>query len=234
MSYETHRRIGEFLEVETYEDDDPEKVAQVGEGTDSFRWIRKWLHCCCKAWRRAWEAGMYITVDETMLTWTGLGEGHLTFLPRKPHPNGFQMKVTRDSESGVMLHAEFVEGAEVDMRKQFVKEFKDTTACTLRITRPWWGTGRVVIGDAWFGSIRTVEELRDKGLYCILSVKNGSAGFPKAELKERLQRRGDTAFFVAEIVFDNGSVKPVYAGGHMDKKPLMLAATTGTVLVLHR
>ena len=56
---------------------------------------------------------------------------------------------------------------------------KVTTACTLRITKSWWGFGRIVVGDAWFGSVRTVEELRDKGLYAIMSVKTAQRASPR-------------------------------------------------------
>jgi len=51
-----------------------------------------------------------------------------------------------------------------------------------------------VIGDAWFGSVRTVEELRDKGLYSIMCIKNGSAGYPRALIKGQMQQRGDQVF----------------------------------------
>jgi len=126
-----------------------------------------------------------------------------------------------------------VDGAAVDRQKRFVAEHKATTACTLRITEAWWGTGRVVIADAWFGSVRTVEELLDKGLYSIVCVKQGCAGFPRATLKSLMRQRGDKAFFVAQTLFNAGErnlVRPIFAGGHMDKQPLLLCASTGTSL----
>lgn len=41
------------------------------------------------AWNAAWNAGYRIVLDETMMWWTGLTSGHLSFLPRKPTPLGF-------------------------------------------------------------------------------------------------------------------------------------------------
>lgn len=67
MSYEQHRRIQHVLEVVQYEDSDPAKLREVGEGEDQMRWIRRWLHACNRAWDEAYEAGTFITVDETMI-----------------------------------------------------------------------------------------------------------------------------------------------------------------------
>ena len=89
-----------------------------------------------------------LTVDETMVKWSGLGPVHLTYMPRKPVPLGIQFKVACCGETGVLLHAEVVDGAEKDRRKRYVDEYKPSTACTLRLTEHWWGTRRVVVGDA--------------------------------------------------------------------------------------
>ena len=230
MTFEHFRRVTSVLEVPMYEENELEKLKDMGPGPDPMQWFRKWLHSCNRQWRADWEPGTFLTVDETMVFWTGLGSAHLTYIPRKPSPLGIMVKVTCCSDSGVLLHAELVEGATVDARKEFVGTFKPTTTCTLRITKSWWGTGRVVIGDAWFGSVRTVEELRDVGLYAIMCVKQGCAGFPRAELKQQLKNRGDQKFYVAPTIFNSGEVHPVFAGGHMDKAPLLLCATTGTSL----
>lgn len=231
MQWETFRRIHSVLTVPQYEQDAPEKVSEVGDGEDKFQWFRKWLHACNAQFKAAWEPGTYLTVDETMVFWTGLGPVHLTYIPRKPSPLGVMFKVTCCGETGILLHAELVEGAAVDRNKRFVQQFKATTACTLRVTEHWWASGRVVIGDAWFGSVRTVEELLDVGLYSIMCVKQGCAGYPRATLRQLLQNRGDKVFFKTNTLFDDGEevrVRPIFAGGHMDKQPLMLCASTGT------
>ena len=86
-----------------------------------------------------------------------------------------------------------------------------------------------MIGDAWFGSVRTVEELMDVGLHSIMNVKQGCAGYPKALMLEGLKERDDRVWFKVDVEFYAG-VKHVYAGGHKDKAPLLLAATCGTSL----
>ena len=113
-----------------------------------------------------------------MVFWTGLGLVYLTYMPRKPSPVGVMFKVTASDETGIFLHAEIVDGAAVERKERYVEEFKATTACTLRFTYKWWATGHIVVGNSWFGSVRTVEELLDVGLYAIVCVKQGSARYP--------------------------------------------------------
>lgn len=127
-----------------------------------------------------------------------------------------------------------VEGAETDRQKKWVSTLKATTACTLRLTEHWHGKGKVIIGDSWFGSKRTVEELLARGLFAVMCVKTGSAGFPKKELLDSMRQRGDTKFYESRVVFQVGGdrtvTKKIFAGAHMDKQPLLLCASTGTSL----
>ncbi len=46
-----------------------------------------------------------------------------------------------------------------------------TCATTLRLTKPFWKNGDILIGDSWFGSLKTCEELLDVGVYSVLNVK---------------------------------------------------------------
>ncbi len=60
-----------------------------------------------------------------------------------------------------------------------------------------FGSSRIVIGDSYFGSLKTAIALRSKGLYFIGCVKTGHKGFPKFRLKEHLVSRGDQCFMEA-------------------------------------
>lgn len=118
-----------------------------------------------------------------MIFWTGTGEIHVTYLPRKPTPYGIEVKSLACGDSGVLLNAEVVEGASTDATKRWRDQVGATTATTLRLCEPYAGTGRTVIGDAWFGSCNTAEWLMDVfGLHSILAVKTGHRGFPKQQL----------------------------------------------------
>lgn len=106
-----------------------------------------------------------------------------------------------------------------------------STATTLRLCRPFAGTGRLLIADSWFGSCNTAEWLWDElGLYCILAVKTGHRGFPKAKLVAELAgNRFSSKFYKIKVQLETGEVT-MYAGGFQDKKPMLLVATAGTSL----
>ena len=94
MSFITFKRIEAVVH---YKEDDLQKVVgEVGAGEDNHGWIRKWLHACNSVWVRAWEAGTFISLDETVVFWTGLGKVHPTWQPCKPSPLGVILKITCD------------------------------------------------------------------------------------------------------------------------------------------
>lgn len=73
--------------------------------------------------------------------------------------------------------------------KAYFKVFGASCAATLRLTSPWFYKGHILIADSWFGSVRTAKALLMKGVHSIMSVKNGSKGFPKRKLKAAVVER---------------------------------------------
>lgn len=68
-------------------------------------------------WRKAWNPGPGLCIDETMLSWVGAISGKLQFIIRKPSPLGILLKTLADIAAGIMLHAEIVEGVPTDQLK---------------------------------------------------------------------------------------------------------------------
>lgn len=186
---------------------------------------------CNDTWQSTWRPGDYIVADETMIHWQGTGEVHMTYQPRKPTPYGLELKTLACGEAKVVLVAELAEGKELDAAKDYREEVGASTATTLRLCRPFRGSGRCLIADSWFGSCNTAEWLWDElGIYCIMAVKTGHRGFPKALLiGDIMGARFSSNFYKIEVELETGR-KTVYAGGFMDKKPMLLVATAGTSL----
>ena len=82
-----------------------------------------------------------------MILWGGGGNVHFTWLPRKPTPMGVCMKSATCNSAGVMLRVEVMEGKVVDQKKAFLKGWGTSTGTTLRLVKPWSGSGRVIIAD---------------------------------------------------------------------------------------
>ena len=77
----------------------------------------------------------------------------------KPKGIGCEAKTIADALSGIMVGLELNEEKEAMAEKRWHAEHGATIATTLRLTEPWFGSGRVVAGDSWFASVKTALQL---------------------------------------------------------------------------
>ena len=88
------------------------------------------------------------------------------------------------------------------------------------------GSGRIVIGDSWFGSLKTCLELhKTNGLYSNMLVKTAHKNFPRGMLREKKLARGEWTSALAEI----DDLK-VTATRFMDLKEKMFISSCSTDL----
>jgi hypothetical protein len=92
-----------------------------GDGCDEDKFgpVRGLLKHTVRIWQLHWNAGTHLTVDESMISWEGATEGHLSYIPRKPHPCGFQAKTLCDARAGLFLNIDLVEGKDIDAQKRW-------------------------------------------------------------------------------------------------------------------
>ena len=98
------------------------------------------------------------------------------------------MKDLCDAVSMIVLHLELYEGKNPMQEKQYVSEFGATT---LRLVESIAATGRVVIGDSWFGCVKASVQLKEHRLYSIMLVKTNHALYPKELLHSNNLSRGE-------------------------------------------
>ena len=67
---------------------------------------------------------------------------------------------------------------------EFVSDCNKSSAWLLRLSKPWFGTGRTVIADAAFAQVRAAFMLMKNGLYMIGNVKGNKMFFPQDALRE--------------------------------------------------
>jgi len=125
-----------------------------------------------------------------MCAWKGVsgdfradGIPHQVKIVRQPEGVGAEFKSLADPHSGMLMHLEIQEGKDPMRAKEYCAEYGVGTACTLRMTKHWHGTGRTVCGDSWFGSLTCAKALSKKGLYCQFLVKTAHKHFPLNYLK---------------------------------------------------
>ena len=84
--------------------------------------------------------------------------------------------------------------------KEFTGLLGATAETCLCLMKAWKGTGRVVIGDSWFGSVKSaINLMKSNGLYSILLVKTAHKLYPRALLAERELARGEWVSATATI-----------------------------------
>lgn len=175
-------------------------------GDDKWYQARALVDTCNDHWATLISPGHKITVDESMFAWYGRGSYEEKGMPavmkikRKPKGIGCEVKTAADAGSKIMLRMEINEGKDGMKDKKWQKDFGAGTATALRLTEPWHGTGRVIIGDSWFSSVKTSIELKSRGLFYIGCVKTATSKFPIKELISRCpQERGGQIFATATV-----------------------------------
>ena len=127
---------------------------------------------------------------------------------RKPRPIGNKIKNMSDGISKIVLRLEFYEARDM-CDKKFVKEFGATTATTLQLTEAYHGSGRRVIADSWFGSVKCAKALMERGLYLIMLVKTAYKDFPRELLSQNNLKRSEWNTVTSET--DDGELQACHS-----------------------
>lgn len=136
------------------------------------------------------------------------GMPHLSKIIRKPKGVGCEIKSLADGLAKIMLRLEIQEGKERMATKRFVVRtaanctptspnigqytadlaagnvYKATTAQTMRLLEPWFGTGRTAVGDSYFASVETLLALAKHGVFFMGIVKTAHKEYPMKHLKQ--------------------------------------------------
>lgn len=158
------------------------------------------------------------------------GLPHRSYLPNKPEPLGCQIKTLCCSESKIILQIEIVESG-ADMREKEGSEISAGAGSVLRLTAPWTGSGRVVVGDSAFASVKTAATLFvARGLDFLGQIKNGTKGFPVQEIK-KLNGLGQTVSLTATVKVGQAEV-PLRAFGWQRKfRHMFVSTSVGTSII---
>ncbi len=141
--------------------------------------------------------GRMVVVGECMSPWLGdqqwnLKRGHrhphVQTMDRKSIPIGTELKAIADCSSGIMLALEIVQATDHMKAKEFVSKYDSSeVGYLLRLTRAaaLWGSGRVVLADSAFASVRACYALKtEANLGFIGLVKTDTALFPEEIMKK--------------------------------------------------
>ena len=168
------------------------RCLQFSGNPDRNEQILDFINACNDTCQRTIIPGDYLCVDESMIKSFHRNLLGKMKIKRKPRPIGNELKTCCDCRSKIVINMELYEGVQRMREKEGVQELGATTATTLRLTEPWRGSGRVVVADSWFGSIKTAVQLvNTQGLHFIGIVKTAHKGYPRQMLREKKINRGE-------------------------------------------
>jgi hypothetical protein len=111
---------------------------------------------------------MVVCLDESMSHWTKMWTcPGFVFCPRKPWDTGNEYHTIACGVSLIIFHMEMVEEKKraKDLGKMEFESLGKTVGLLLRMTRPIWNTGRVVILNSGFCVLSGMLELAKRGLH---------------------------------------------------------------------
>ena len=100
-------------------------------------------------------------------------------MKRKPQPIENEMKDMACARPNIAVKLEMYEGKKVMQEKE---HFAMHGATTLHLTSDIHGTGRIVIANSWFVSVKTAIALKECGFYSVMLVKTTHKRFPRVSL----------------------------------------------------
>jgi hypothetical protein len=192
--------------------------------------VRPWVDAWNTNAASTLDPGYILVVDESIFAWTGRNMPGWCVIPRKPKSKGLEGKTLCCGLSRILLRVDMQEGKAAMVDKAFNSKWGKATGCTLRLTQPWHNSGRIVVGDSWFGRVVCAVALWMYGLFCVLNVKGKTSKFyPLAEVRAEVSKETRQFSKMAAVKTVEGKSFDMLAGGHMEKQPMCLISTCETM-----
>lgn len=174
---------------------------------DRFWPVRQLIDEWNKNNAKHFSPGWITCLDESMVAWLSKRTcPGWVFVPRKPHPMGNEYHTIACGTSKVLFRVELVEGK--DHPPNITVEHEElgkVPGLLVRLTKDMHGTGRVVVLDSGFSSLRGLLELKKRGLYASIVIKK-KRYWPKYIPGDELDARAST-LAIGEHVCRQGVMK---------------------------
>ena len=174
---------------------------------------------------QALTPGNIITLDKSMIKSYHRNLKGKIKIKRKPRPIRNEIKDLADARSCIAVKLELYEGKETMKEKEHVSKYGAICATTLRLTTDFHGTGRIVIADSWFDSVKMAIALTQSGLYSIMIVKTAHKRFPREAQDSHDLEIGEWEAYNA--IFDDVKLQAV---SFQDIKKKQFISTCSTIL----
>jgi len=138
---------------------------------DKLYKVREYIDYLCRKWEEHFYPGRKISVDESIIPYTGKYPGFTVFIKNKPINKGFLVYDIADPRCGYLLKAELYCGRENRNNKDLVM------TRTVRLLDKYLDKGHICFADNFYTSIELVQYLstRNTGYVGTLRINRDKA-----------------------------------------------------------
>lgn len=168
---------------------DDKTTRSVRRETDKLAPIRDIFEECNKLFGKYYVPGSFLTVDEQMIGWRGRCP-FMQFMPKKPDKYGMKPYWICDARTAYPLGAIPYLGKEGNVRAAAGLGQR----IVLKLCEPYFGTGRHVTYDNYFGSYDLAKTLLRNNLTSLATIKRNKTFVPESFLPHK-QRKVYSSLF---------------------------------------
>lgn len=140
--------------------------------------------------QKCYSLGENVTIDEKLEGFRGRC-GFIQYIPKKPNKYGIKIYAMVDARMFYTYNMEIYSGTQPDGRFSMSNKPRDVVK---RLTEPIYNTGRNVTTDNWFSSFDLVQDLDEKKLSFVGTLKKNKSQIP-SEFKLTKKRDSCTSLF---------------------------------------
>lgn len=129
--------------------------------------------------KKAYTPGAYLCVDEMLVPFRGRCK-FIIYMPKKPAKYGLKILVVCDAETFYVYNAYIYHGTDSDGLglTETERKLAIPTQSVLRLCKDFEKTNRNITADNWFSSIELMEQLKDRGLTYLGTLKKNKRHIP--------------------------------------------------------
>lgn len=142
-----------------------------------------------------YSPGTNVTIDEMLVPFRGKC-GFRTYMPKKPKKYGVKIMCLTDSSTSYLVDAYIYKGKNTDGEglTEDEQKFSKPTQSVIRLCKSIEGTNRNVTGDNWFTSVELVDELGDRSLTYVGTLKKNKKEIPIEFLPSKERNVGSAIY----------------------------------------
>lgn len=138
-----------------------------------------------------YSIGENCCIDEMLVAFRGRCKFKM-FMPKKPCKYGIKIICMTDARTQYFFNGYIYAGKDSDGRglEDALKKLSKPTQSVIRLVKPIEGTNRNITADNWFSSLELVEQLKNRGLTYVGTLKKNKKEVPAEFLPKRNRKVG--------------------------------------------